>query len=62
MDPDQTAPIGAVWSGFALFEQEASKTVRQMTFAVIGTLRVNKHPVHPEICLLMWVILKDSFY
>ena len=24
VDPDQTAPTGAVWSGFTLFDQEAS--------------------------------------
>ena len=28
VDPDQTAPIGAVWTGFKLFEQVASKTFR----------------------------------
>ena len=29
MDPDQTAPIGAVCSGTTLLEQEAPKTFRQ---------------------------------
>ena len=27
MDPDQTAPIGAVWSGSALFVKKASKNI-----------------------------------
>ena len=36
MDPDQTAPTGAVWSGSTLFDQEASKTFQQTT----GVLRV----------------------
>ena len=31
MDPDQTAPIGAVWSGSKLFAKRASKTIQQMT-------------------------------
>ena len=31
MDPDQTAPIGAVWSGSTLFVKGASKTFQQRT-------------------------------
>ena len=27
MDPDQTAPIGAVWSGFTVFIYEASNSL-----------------------------------
>ena len=27
MDPDQTAPTGAVWSGFTLFIYEASNSL-----------------------------------
>ena len=45
VDPDQTAPIGAVWSGFALFVIEASltfqQTRKQTTFVVPGALSVN---------------------
>ena len=45
VDPDQTAPIGAVCSGFTLFDQEASKTFQQMakqtTFVGIGALWIN---------------------
>ena len=41
MDPDQTAPIGAVCSGSTLFVGKASKTFQQTTFVVIGILRVN---------------------
>ena len=41
VDPDQTAPTGA---GFALFDQETSKTfqqtTKQATFVVIYALRV----------------------
>ena len=33
VDPDKTAPTGAVWSGSTLFEKDASKTCRQMTKA-----------------------------
>ena len=29
VDPKQTAPIGAVWSGFTLFAVEATYTVQQ---------------------------------
>ena len=46
MDPEQTAPIGAVRSGSALFTIEASQTFhltrKQTTFVVIGALRVNQ--------------------
>ena len=39
VDPD---PIGSVWSGYTLFDQEASKLFsrrqKQMTFVVIGAL------------------------
>ena len=30
VDPEQTAPIGAVWSGYTLFAIEASLTFQQM--------------------------------
>ena len=44
MDPDQTAPIGAVWSGSTLFVKEAcenfSRRQDQTTFVLIGALRV----------------------
>ena len=40
MDPEQTAPIGAVWSGSTLFVIEASQTFQQMRKAAIGALRV----------------------
>ena len=39
MDQDQTAPIGAVRSGSALFVEGASKILKT-TFVVFGTLRV----------------------
>ena len=46
MDLDQTAPIGAVWSGSSLFVEEASKTFQQITksddLCYIGVLKVNK--------------------
>ena len=31
MDPYQTAPTGAVWSGSTLFVEDASKTIQQTT-------------------------------
>ena len=44
MDPDQTAPIGAVCSESTLFVGKASKSFQQMkkqaTFVAIGALRV----------------------
>ena len=40
MDPDQTAPIGAVRSGSTLFVTEATETFYRMTFVAIGPLRV----------------------
>ena len=41
VDPDQTAPTGAVWSGSTLFDQKASQTFKQTTFFLIGALRDN---------------------
>ena len=32
VDPDQTAPVGAVWSGFTLFIYEASNSLVVMRF------------------------------
>ena len=47
MDPDQTAPTGAVRSGSTLFDQDASKTFQQTTkagvFVVISALRTNRY-------------------
>ena len=40
VDPDQTAPIGAVRSGSTLFVIEASQTFQQTTFVRFGALRV----------------------
>ena len=44
MDPEQSAPIGAVLSGSTLFSIEASytfqQTRKQTTFVAIGALRV----------------------
>ena len=44
VDPDQTAPLGAVWSGSTLFAEMAFKNHKQMTkqttVVVIGALRV----------------------
>ena len=44
VDPDQTAPRGAVWSGSTLFAEMTFKNHKQMTkqttFVVIGSLRV----------------------
>ena len=46
VDPYQTAPIGAVWSGSMLFVIETSKHFgrqqKQRTFVVIGALTVNE--------------------
>ena len=33
VDPDQAAPLGSIWSGSIVFDQEASKTFGQMTKA-----------------------------
>ena len=49
VDPDQTAPKGAVWSGSTLFAEmtyansvdpDQKQMTKQMTIVVIGTLRV----------------------
>ena len=44
VDPEQTAPIGAVWSGPTLFAKEVlkhfSRREKQTTFGAIGALRV----------------------
>ena len=46
VDPDQTAPRGAVWSEYTLFEKITFKItsrwqkIKQMTIVVIGSLRV----------------------
>ena len=37
VDPDQTAPRGAVWSGSTLWHKQMTK---QTTIVVIGSLRV----------------------
>ena len=45
VNPEQTAPIGAVWSGSTLFVIEASytfqQTRKQTTFVAIGAFRVS---------------------
>ena len=45
MDPEQTAPIGAVCSGSTLFAIEAlkyfSRRAKQTTFVAIDALKVN---------------------
>ena len=45
VDPDQTAPKGAVWSGSKLFAEMTFKVLwqktKQTTIVVIGALRVN---------------------
>ena len=43
MDPEQTAPRGAVWSGHTVCKndfQNHKQTTKQMTIVVIGSLRV----------------------
>ena len=45
VDPDQTAPLGAVWSGSTLFAKMTFKITikqktKQMTIVVIGAFRV----------------------
>ena len=46
VDPEQTAPIGAVWPGSTPFAIEASltfqQTRKQTTLAAIGALRVKQ--------------------
>ena len=49
VDPDQTAPKGAVWSGSTLFAKMTflnhKQTTKQTTIVVIGSLRVNNYNV-----------------
>ena len=46
VDPDQTAPRGAVWSGSILFAKNDftnhKQVTKQVTIVVIGSLRVNQ--------------------
>ena len=45
VDPDQTAPKGAVWSGSTMFAEMTfinhKQATKQTTIVVIGSLRVN---------------------
>ena len=41
MNPDQTAPNGAVWTGFILFAIMATEVHKQMTIIMNGGKRVN---------------------
>ena len=41
MDPDETAPIGAVSSGSTRFVKAALVTFQQTSIVVIGTLKAN---------------------
>ena len=43
VDPDQTAPKAAVWSGSTLFAKMTFKMTKQTTIVVIGSLRVKSH-------------------
>ena len=61
VNPDQTAPEGAVWSGSTLFAEMTFKNHKQMTkqttIVVIGSLRVSSNrlillPVHVAKILL----------
>ena len=63
MDPDQTAPIGAICSGSTLFASMLYSSVilgnylQQTTFSdafFLGALRVNT--VYKDIVILTWLI------
>ena len=60
VDPDQTAPRGAVWSGSTLFAKMTFKNHKQMTkqttIIVIGALRVKR-----RTCWL-WSVLQTTNY
>ena len=55
VDPDQTAPRGAVWSGSTLLAKMTFKNHKQMTkqttIVVIGSLRVK----YPLLLVVMWL-------
>ena len=43
VDPDQTAPKGAVWSGTTLFAKMTFKITSSWLSRLIGSLRVNEY-------------------
>ena len=51
VDPDQTAPRGAVWSGSTLFAKMTlnKQMTKQMTIVVTGTLRVKPLLINENI-------------
>ena len=51
VDPDQTAPLGAVWSGSALFAQ-ASLSEN------LGSLRKTQISLH---CIIAWTCLSKNW-
>ena len=51
VDPDQTAPLGAVWSGSALFAQAYLSEN-------LGSLRYPKIPKLTDTCKIAVIILK----
>ena len=40
VDPDQTAPVGAVWSGSALFAQICVQKLRKITVLLLPVLQL----------------------
>ena len=57
VEPEQTAPIGAVWTGSTLFAIEASKHFsrrgKQTTTVAVGALRVNSFLASGDFCRLL---------
>ena len=74
VDPDQTAPIGAVCSGSTLFASIlnssvmlgnfCSRRLRQTTFSdafFLGALRVNQYISHAETFIMIETVLNQPY-
>ena len=54
VDPDQTAPLGAVWSGSTLFAQNClSENLGKLRYAYFaaGGKKSSNEPCHDKTCL-----------
>ena len=64
VDPDQTASLGAVWSGSALFAQtylsENSGSLRLFFIPSVGKNPTCKLPCHHLVCVCIWKLISDS--
>ena len=60
MDPDQTAPTGAVWSASSLFVTEASETFQQTTKS--DDLCCDWRKYHDLMCWLKSLMASSCYF